>query len=187
GRPVVPGLVAAQGPDRAAAVMAGLLPPEKPRAGRVPRARADGRLHRRRVDLPARSVDRAHVDPGERGGPARLGIDRMSAAMGDHLFAVPRVHAERDLVAHGARGHEHRSFLAQELGHHLAELVHGRVLELLLVAHRRLAHEPTHVARGLADGVAVEVDVDARWVAHDVTPSGTGPSPPRTPTSPRAR
>src|SRR5262245_34317362 len=174
-------------PDRAAAVIAGLLHPEKPRARCVPRARADGRLHRGRVELTARPVDRAHVDSGERGGPARLGIDRMSAAMGDHLFAVPRVHAERDLVAHGARRHEHRSFLAQKLGHHLAELVHGRVLELLLVAHRSLAHEPAHVARGLADGVAVEVDVDTRWIAHDVTPSGTGPSPPRTPTSPRAR
>src|SRR4029453_11598046 len=154
-------------PDRAAAVIARLLHPEQPGPGRMPRARTDGRLHRGGVELTARPLDRAHVDPGEGGRPARLGIDRVSAAMGDHLFAVPRVHAQRDLVAHGARGHEHRGFLAQELGHHLAELVDRRVLELLLVAHRRLAHEPAHVARGLADGVAVEVDVDARRIAHD--------------------
>src|SRR4029453_2270531 len=154
-------------PDRAAAVVARLLHPEQPGPRGMPRTRADGRLPRRHVELAARAVDRAHVDAGEGGGPAGLGIDRVSAAVGDHLFAVPRVHAERDLVAHGARGHEHGGFLAQEIGHHLAKLVDRWILELLLVAHLGLAHEPAHVGRGLADGVAVEIDVNTRGIGHD--------------------
>src|SRR5262245_32447801 len=153
-------------PDRAATVVAGLLHPEQPGPRGVPGTRADRRLHRAHVELAARAVDRAHVDAGEGGGPAGLGVDRVSAAVGDHLFAVPRVHAERDLVAHGARGHEHGGFLAQEIGHHLAKLVDRRILELLLVAHLGLAHEPAHVGRGLADGVAVEIDVDTRGIGH---------------------
>src|SRR5262245_55620516 len=154
-------------PDGAATVVARLLYPEQPGPRGMPRTRADGRLHRRHVELAARAIDRAHVDAGEGGGPTRLRIDWVSAAVCDHLFAVPRVHAERDLVAHGARGHEHGRFLAQKLGHHLAELVDRRVLELLLVAHLGLAHEPAHVGGGLADGVAVEIDVDTRGIGHD--------------------
>ena len=76
---------------------------------------------RGRVELTARAVDGSHVDTGERRRPARLEVDRMRGVMGDHLFAGPRVHAQRDLVAHGARREEHRGVLAEKLGDHLTE------------------------------------------------------------------
>ncbi len=122
---------------------------------------AYGRLDRLGVELTARAVDRPHVDAGERRRPARLEVDRMRGVMRDHLFAGPRVHAQRDLVAHGARRQEHRGFLAEQLGDHLAEQIDGRVLELLLVAHLGVAHEAAHLGGGAGDRVAEEIDVEA--------------------------
>src|SRR2546427_314506 len=76
------------------------------------------------------------------------------------------VHAQRDLVAHRAGRQEDGGFLAQQLGHHLAEEVDRRVLHLLLVAHLGVAHEAAHVGGGAGDGVAVEVDVDSGALGH---------------------
>src|SRR5262249_48732594 len=98
---------------------------------------------------------------GQRAGAAALEVDRMRGVMRDDLLTRTRVDAERDLVAHGPGGKENRRLLAQQLGHHLAELVDSGVLELLLVPHLRLAHEAAHVGGGPGDRVAVEVDVDA--------------------------
>src|SRR5262249_26755099 len=57
-------------------------------------------------------------------------------------------------------GQEHRCFLAKQVGDHLLQQVYGRVLEILLVAHIRLAHESTHLRRRPGDRVANEVDFD---------------------------
>jgi len=75
-------------------------------------------------------------------------VDEVRGAVGQHLVARPRVHLDRDLVAHGAGGEVQRRFLAQEIGDHLLQQVHGRVLALLLVAHLGLAHEAAHVGSG---------------------------------------
>src|SRR6267378_827739 len=147
-------------PHRAAAEIARLLHPQEPAPREVAIRRPHRGLHRRRVVLAARPVDRAHVDAGQRAGPARLEVDRVRRRVRDDLLAGPRVHAQRDLVAHGAGRQEHRGVLAEQLGHHLAEQVDGRVLQLLLVAHLRLAHDTAHVGGGPRDGVAIEVDVD---------------------------
>src|SRR5436309_3090524 len=108
---------------------------------------------------PPRLVD-ASPRARQRRRSAGLEVDRVRGVVGDHLFAGPRVHAQRDLVAHRARGQEHRGFLAEQLGDHLAEHVDGRILELLLVAHLGVAHEAAHLPRGARDGIAEEVDVD---------------------------
>src|SRR5438552_2537546 len=153
-------------PYRAAAEIARLLHPHEPAPRKVAIRRPHRGLHRRRVVLAARPVDRAHVDAGQRAGPARLEVDRVRGGVRDDLLAGPRVHAQRDLVAHGAGRQKHRGVLAEQLGHHLAEQVDGRVLQLLLVAHLGLAHEAAHVGGGPRDGVAVEVDVDPAALGH---------------------
>ncbi len=128
-----------------------------------------GRLDRGGVELAAQAVDRAHVDAGQRRRPSGLEVDRVRGVVGDHLFAGPRVDAERDLVTHRAGRQEHRGFLAEEIGHHFAQsTVDGRVLELLLVTHLGLAHEAAHLGRGARDGVAGQIDVDAH---HDLRQS----------------
>src|SRR2546421_5427396 len=89
-------------PHRAAARIARLLHPHEPAPRKVAIRRPHRGLHRRRVVLAARPVDRAHVDAGQRAGPARLAMDRVRGGVRDDLLAGPRVHTERDLVAHGA-------------------------------------------------------------------------------------
>src|SRR3990172_8435546 len=76
-----------------------------------------------------------------------------------HPLAGAAVDAERDLVAHGARGQEERRLFAEELRDHLLEEVDRRGLVLLLVAPGRLAHEAAHLRRGLGDRIAVEIDL----------------------------
>jgi hypothetical protein len=93
-------------------------------------------------------------------------------AVGQHLVARTGVDLDRDLVAHGAGGQVQRGLLAEEVGHHLLEEGHGRVLALLLVAHLGLAHEAAHVGRGPGHGVAVEIDHVGSSVR--VRPSDTG-------------
>src|SRR6267142_2643547 len=90
-----------------------------------------------------------------------LEVDRMRRLVRQQLLAVAAVHAERDLVTHGARRQEERGLLAEELGDHLLEEIDGRVFELLLVAHFRLAHEAAHVLGGLGDRITGEIDLNS--------------------------
>ena len=166
GQPVAPRdrghrLDARERPDRAAAEIARLLHPQQARAREMAKRRAHRGLDGGRIELAARPVHRAHVHAGQRAGSAALEMDRVRGVVRDDLLARPRVHAQRDLVAHRPRRQEDGRFFAQQLGHHLAEQVDGGILHLLLVAHLRLAHEAPHVGGRPRDGVAVEVDVDA--------------------------
>ena len=149
-------------PDAAAAEIARLLDPEQPAPRGVPAGRTHALVHGRGVELPARAVERAHVDAGQRRRPAGLEMDGMRRPVGQHLVARPAVHAHRDLIAHGARGEKDRRLLAEELRDHLLEVVHRRVLALLLVAHLGVAHEPAHGRRRPGHRVAEEIDIDRR-------------------------
>jgi hypothetical protein len=151
---------ARQRPDRAAAQVAGLLDPHQATPGEVAEVGPDARLHRRRVELPARAVERARVHSGERGRAATLEVNGVRGVVGQHLLTGPAVHAQGDLVAHGPGGQEDGRLLAEQVGHHLLQEIHGRVLVLLLVAHLRLAHEAAHLGGGARHGVAVEIDLD---------------------------
>jgi hypothetical protein len=106
------------------------------------------------------AVEGAHDDAREQTRAAALEVDQMRGAVGQDLVARTRVDLDRDLVAHGAGGQVDGGFLAEQLGHHLLQPVHGRILALLLVAHFRLAHEAPHVRGGLGQGIAVEIDHD---------------------------
>src|SRR4029450_7408999 len=135
----------------------------------------------RRVELAAGSVERADVYAGQRGRTTALEVDGMGGAVGQHLLARPAVHPQGDLVAHRARRQEHRRLLAEDLGDHLLQEVHGGILVLLLVAHLRLAHEAAHLGRWTGHGVAVQIDVDrARGGdGQSIAYCARGPSTPR--------
>jgi hypothetical protein len=80
------------------------------------------------------------------------------------------VHAHRDLIEHGARGENDRRLLAEERRDHLLEVVHRRVLTLLLVAHLGVAHEPAHGRRRPGHRVAEKIDIDPHRRAHGIDP-----------------
>ena len=70
--------------------------------------------------------------------------DDMCALMREDLVAGPAMHQRRGDVAHRARGHEHRGFLAEQLGDALAQSVHGRVVADLFVADLGARHRLAH-------------------------------------------
>ena len=153
-------------PDAAAAEIARLLDPEQPAPRGIAAGRTHALVHGGGIELPARAVERAHVDAGQRCRPAGLEVDGMRRPVGQHLVTMPAVHAHRDLIAHGARGEKDRRLLAEELRDHLLEVVHRRVLAFLLVAHLGIAHEPAHGRRRPGHRVAVEIDIDPHGRAH---------------------
>ena len=118
------------------------------------------------------TVDHADHDAGIGGGATRLGVDDVGRAVGDHLVAQPAVHADGDLVAHGAARQEHGVFLAQKFADLVAQAVDRGVFHLLLVADFGVGHGLPHSGRGLRLGVAVKVD---ETVLHGVFGS---PEPP---------
>ena len=81
----------------------------------------------------------------------------MGGLVQNDLVSRPAVHRERHLVAHRARRQEERGLLAQQLGDRVLQLIHRRVLELLLVAHFGVAHEAAHRRGRAGNGVAVQV------------------------------
>ena len=75
---------------------------------------------------------------------AAFARDDMRGLMRQDFVAGPAMHQRRCDVAHGAGGHEHGGLLAEQIGHALAQQVHGRIVADLLVAdlgaRDRLAH-----------------------------------------------
>ena len=47
--------------------------------------------------------------------------DDMGGLMRQNFVAGPAMHQRRRHVAHGAGGHEHRGFFAEQIGHPLAQ------------------------------------------------------------------
>ena len=62
------------------------------------------------------AIGGVYHDTADSRRPAGLVIDQMAAAFTDHLIAGGRMHADRDLVAHGAGRQKNRRFLAQQFG-----------------------------------------------------------------------
>ncbi len=147
-------------PHRAPPEVRGLLHPEQPAPRHVPVGGADGRLHRGRLELSARPLERAGVDAGQGGRAPRLVVERMSGGVRQHFIPRTAVDLEGDFVAHGPRGEEHGRLLAQQLGHPLDEQVDRGVLESLLVPHLGGAHEAPHLRRRTRGRIAIEVDED---------------------------
>jgi hypothetical protein len=107
-----------------------------------------------------RSGERMENRANHGGGTAGLVEEWVSGFVQQDLVPRPAVHGEGDLIAHRARGEEERRLLSQEVGHHLLQLVDGRILPLLFVPHLRLAHRPAHGCGRAGDRVGVEIDQD---------------------------
>ena len=90
----------------------------------------------------------------------------MGGAIGNHLVAQAAVHADGDLVPHGAAGQEYRVFLAEKLADAIPQAVDGGVLHLLFVADFGVGHRLPHTGGRLGLGVAVKVD---ETVLHGVS------------------
>ncbi len=147
-----------QRPDPPAARVVGVLDPEQARPRRVDRGGAMGR-----ADLVGA------VAAGDAGKPAGddAGVDRRSAELGDEdvavllaeqLVAELGVQPDRDLVRHRRGRQEDRLVLAEQARRTLLELVDGRVLALLLVAHSGRGDRGSHSRRRPGRRVGTEVD-----------------------------
>ena len=105
--------------------------------------------------------------------------DDVRGLMGEDLVARPAMHQRRRDVAHGARGHEHRGLLAEQIGDALAQQIHGRIVADLLVADFGARHRLPHRRRRTGLGVRQQIDADrrrlgiarGRGVVHGVTRS----------------
>ena len=91
-------------------------------------------------------------------------VEDVAGLVRHHLVAAPAMGEDGDDVAHGARGQEHRRFLAQQRRHAVAERVDGRVVAVLLVADLGAHHGVLHRRRRAGLGVGVEVDPHRRRV-----------------------
>jgi len=103
---------------------------------------------------------RRDLETAKRGMRAAFAGDQMGARMGQNLVARPAIGQRRRDIAHGARGHEHGGFLAEQIGNAFAQQVHGRVVADLLVANLRLRHCLAHRRRRARLGVRQQVDAD---------------------------
>ena len=131
-------------------------------------AATSGCTHLLRRESPGPRRKRASHEACVHGGPSQLRDQDVRVLLGDQLVAGLAEHAEGDLVRHRRRGHEDRVLLAERLGGAPLELVDGRVLAKLLVAHLgrgdRLAHRRGRFARR----VGAEVDHDRIVAAYGV-------------------
>ena len=93
---------------------------------------------------------------------AALARDDMRALMRQNLVAGPAMHQGRRDIAHGSGGHEHSRVLAEQIGHPLAQQIHGRVVTDLLVADLCPRHRLAHFRRRAGLGVRQQIDAD-RW------------------------
>ena len=84
----------------------------------------------------------ARDDPRVDRRAAELGDEDVAVLLADELVARLGVQPQRDLVRHRRRRKEDRLVLAEQRRRALLELVHGRVLALLLVADERRRRSP---------------------------------------------
>jgi hypothetical protein len=148
-------------PDRATADIGGLFDADHGLRRLVARARVQRLAQRVGRELPVGAGERHDLEAAERGMRAALARDDMRGLMRQDFLARPAMHQRRCDIAHGAGGHEHRGLFAQEIGHALAQQVHGRVVADLFVADLGARHRLAHGRR--RPGLGVRQQIDAYW------------------------
>ena len=155
-------------PDRAAADIGGLFDADHGLRRLVAAARVKRPAKRVRRKLAVGAGQRRDLEAAERGMGAAFAGDDMRGLMREDFVAGPAMHQRRRDVAHGAGGHEHGGLLAEQIGHPLAQQVHGRIVADLLVAdlgaRDRLAH--ARCRAGLRVGQQVDADRRCGWIAR---------------------
>jgi hypothetical protein len=150
-----------------------LLERPDPAAGRVVRVLDDDEPRRRDVHARPVAVGGAHLLGREPAGDAaqaarhearvhgraaELGEKGVRVLLGEHLLARLGEDPERDLVRHRRRRQVDRGLVAEELRAAPLELVHGRVLALLLVAHDGARDRLAHRLRRPRGGVGTKIN-----------------------------
>ena len=149
-------------PDRAAADIGGLLDADDGLRRLVARARVQRGAKCFRRELPVVARQRRDLEAAERGMRAAFAGDDMRAVMRQDFVAGPAMHQRRRDVAHGAGRHEHGGFLAEQVGHALAQQVHGRIVADLFVADLGARHRLAHRRCRARLRVRQQVDADRR-------------------------
>ncbi len=147
-------------PDRAAADIGGLLDADDGLRRLVARARMQRGAKCFRRELPVVARQRRDLESAERCMRAAFAGDDMRADMGQNFIARPAMGQRRRDVAHGARGHEHGGFLAEQVGHAFAQQIHRRIVADLLVANLGPRHRLAHRRRRPRLRVRQQVDAD---------------------------
>jgi hypothetical protein len=119
-------------PAHPAAHVVGVLDGEDRGRRQVRIRRLVGGAHRGGVEAAITGQDRG-LQPGERGQRARLEHPAMGVASDQDLFAGLAQRAQRDLVGHGAGGHQQRGLGAEQIGDPILQQPHRRILAVDVV------------------------------------------------------
>ena len=149
-------------PDRAAADIGGLLDTDDRLRRLVAAARVKRLAKRVGRELSIGAGQRRDLESAQRGMRAAFAGDDMRGLVRQDLVAGPAMHQRCRDVAHGAGRHEHRGLLAEQVGHALAQHIHGRIVADLLVADLGARDRLAHVRRRAGLGVRQQVDADRR-------------------------
>ena len=113
-----------------------------------------------RRELPVVAGQRRDLESAKRGMRAAFARNDMRAGMGENFIARPAMGEGGRDIAHGARGHEHGRFLAEQVGDTLAEQIHRRVIADLFVANLGARHRLAHRLCGPRLRIRQQVDAD---------------------------
>jgi hypothetical protein len=125
-------------------------------------ARVKRCTERVRRELPIGARQRRDLESAQRRVGAAFAGNDVGCGMCQDLIARPAMDQRGRDIAHGAGGHEHGGFLAEQIGHAFAERIHGRVVADLLVTHLSARHRLAHPWRRAGLGVRQQVDADGR-------------------------
>ena len=106
-------------------------------------------------------------DLGEHGGRADFVIEDVGLFFDEDGVAGAGVDGERDLVAHGAAGHEEGGLFARFGRAEVLKLGDGGVIAEDVVAESGEAHGFVHFGAGSGDGIAAEIDGHASMM-HEI-------------------
>ena len=128
------------------------------------RCRAERAIRRnRRLDVlpcqnPALGRHGADQAAGEHRRRRHLIIENVCARLGDHFLARLRQRANRNLVAHCARGHKQRRHAAKPLRRAPLQQIDRGVFAINVVADFGRSHRRAHLKRRLGYGVGSQIN-----------------------------
>ena len=95
----------------------------------------------------------AHRHPAQHRRSTGFIVEGVGARLAQHLVARAGVQADGELVCHGAAGHKHRGFFAEQRGAHALQPQHRRVLAEDIVADLGIGNGLAHGRTGPGHGV----------------------------------
>ena len=95
----------------------------------------------------------AHQTAGKDGGRRHLPVQNVRAGLRNHLLPRLRERADRDLVAHGSRGHKQRRLAAKDLRRAPLKQVQSWVFAINVVANFSRGHGCAHLLAGPRYGI----------------------------------